>query len=72
MSGYTPYPSELGKRKIIADNSCECCKRAPEIGIHVLWECGVAQDVRAGSQVKLQKHNREHADTLQLFESLLN
>ena len=26
----------------------------------------------AGSQVKLQKHTREHADTLQLFESLLN
>ena len=26
----------------------------------------------AGSQVKLQKHTREHADTLQLFESLLD
>ena len=62
----------LAKRKIITDNTCECCKRALETGIHVLWECGVAQDMWAGSQVKLQKHIREHADTLQLFESLLN
>ena len=37
-----PTRVNLVKRKIITDNTCECYKRAPETGIHVLWECGVA------------------------------
>ena len=67
-----PTCVNLASRRIITDNTSECCKRALETGIHVLWECGVAQDVWARSQIKLQKCTWGQADILLLFESLFN
>ena len=61
----------LARRKIIEDDLCELCKRAPENGIHVLWECGVARGTWAGSLVKLQKFTQGQGDVLQLFTELL-
>lgn len=40
--------------------------------LHVLWECGVAQDVWAKSQVQLQKSVSSRADILQLVKDLTN
>ena len=45
---------------------------APESGLHVLWECGVAHDAWAGSSFKLQKCIQGQADVIQLFEDLLS
>lgn len=67
-----PSRVNLARRKIITDNTCECCKRVPEIGIHLLWECGAAQDVWARSKVRLYKHTRGQANIIQLFQSLLD
>lgn len=59
------------QRKIIKDTCCELCKRAPENGLHALWECGVAQGIWVGSLVKLQKCTQGQGDVLQLFADLL-
>lgn len=40
--------------------------------LHILWECGVAQDVWASSKIGLQKRARSQVDMLQLFEDLLD
>ena len=45
----------LSKKRIIEDNYCEACKTEPEIEIHALWNCGVAQDIWAGWSARLQK-----------------
>ena len=66
-----PTRVNLAQRKIIENTYCELCKRAPENGIHVLWECGVAQGVWAESLVKLQKCTHGQGDVLQLFVDLL-
>ena len=43
-----------------------------ESGLHVLWECGIAQDVWAGSFIRLQKGIQGLEDVIQLFEDLRN
>ena len=53
---------------IVEDGICELCKKAPLSGLHVLWECGVAQDVWAGSFIRLQKCIQGLEDVIQLFE----
>lgn len=53
------------------DSSCELCRQGAETVLHVLWECGVAQDVWAGSKVCLQKCMMARADILQLIEDLM-
>ena len=54
----------------MVDDTCELCKIASEIGVHALWECGVARDVWASSSVRLQKHVGGQRDSMQLFEKL--
>ena len=66
-----PTRVNLARRRIIPDNMCHCCKRFPETGVHVLWECYAAQDVWAGSLVRIQKIPSGQSDTLQLFEELM-
>ena len=43
-----------------------------EMGIHVLWNCGMAQDVWAGCSARLQKCTGVQGDILQLMELLIN
>ena len=43
-----------------------------ETGIHVLWNCGVAQDVWAGCSARLQKCTGAQGDFLQLMELLID
>ena len=56
----------------MVDNTRELCRIAPEIGIHALWECGVAQDAWANSFMSLQKFVGGQCDSVQLFEELLD
>lgn len=58
-------------RKIIEDSLCEFCRQESESVLHVLWGCGVAQDVWAECRVCLQKCSRTQGDILQLFEELM-
>ena len=67
-----PTRVNLAKRRIIPDNMCHCCRRYPERRVHVLWECGAAQDVWAGCLVRIQKIPNGQSDTLQLFEELMD
>ena len=48
-----PTRVNLLKKRIIEDNRCEGCKTEPEIEIHALWNCGVAQDIWAGCLARL-------------------
>ena len=50
-----PTRSNLARCKILADDRCGVCLQAKESGYHVLWECGLAQDIWAGSSRRLQK-----------------
>ncbi|KAK9989877.1 hypothetical protein SO802_030116 [Lithocarpus litseifolius] len=47
-------------------------QRFPGSTIHVLWDCGVAVDVWAGSSLRLQKCVHGQADILELMEYLLS
>ena len=67
-----PISENLARRKIIKDSSCGLCKQDTESVLHILWECGVAQDVWASSKIGLQKRARSQVDMLQLFEDLLD
>lgn len=67
-----PIRENLVCRRIIKDGTCEFCKQVSESMLHVLWECGVAQDVWAKSQVCLQKSVSRQADKLQLVEDLMD
>ena len=40
--------------------------------LHILWECGVAQDVWASSNIGLQKQATSQVDMVQLLEDLLD
>lgn len=44
-----PTRVSLAKRNILEDDRCHCYKRFAETAIHAMWDCGVAQDVWAGS-----------------------
>ena len=61
----------LVQRRIIHDNRCEVCKTEAEMGIHALWNCGVAWDVWAGCSMRLQKCAGDQDDMLQLMEELI-
>ena len=65
-----PTRVNLAKCKIISDTLCHYCKSVPEDTLHVIWGCGAAQDVWAGSFNVLQKFQTNHVDFLQLFEAL--
>ena len=48
-----PTKENLACRGIMDNDRCELCKQAPKSVLHVLWECGVAQDIWAGSMRRL-------------------
>ena len=54
------------------DSSCKLCRQDVESVLHILWECGVAQDVWAGSKVCLQKCTTNRGDILQLVDDLMD
>ena len=54
------------------DSSCKLCRQDVESVPHILWECGVAQDVWAGSKVCLQKCTTNRGDILQLVDDLMD
>lgn len=63
-----PTRENLMQRKIIEDSLCEFCQQESELVLHVLWGCGVAQDVWAGCRICLQKRSRTQGE---LFEELM-
>lgn len=67
-----PTRDNLARRKIIEDDKCLLCTRCVESRIHVLWECGVEQDIWVGSLVKLQRYTLGQHDVVQLFQELLS
>lgn len=66
-----PTKDNLVCRDIIDNDRCELCKQASESVLHVLWECGVAQDIWAGSMRRLQKGITDQMEFLQLVEDLM-
>ena len=70
--GILPTRLNLAKRNIIAETFCPICLQSPENEVHVIWECPVAQDVWAGSRMKLQKCPLGQPDMVQLFLYLLH
>ena len=57
-----PTSENLARRKIIDDNTCGLCRQGAESVLHILWECGVAQDVWASSNIGLQKRATSQVD----------
>ena len=70
--GILPTWFNLGKKKIIRESVCPICTRLPENELHVFWEYPTAQDVWAGSRIKIQKCNLGQHDMVQLFQYLLD
>ena len=59
MPRYFANEGESRPSKIVDNRSCEMCKQGDESVFHVLWECGIAQDVWAGSKLHVyaEMHN---------------
>ena len=70
--GILPTWFNLGKKKIIRESVGPICTRLPENELHVFWEYPTAQDVWAGSRIKIQKCNLGQHDMVQLFQYLLD
>ena len=69
--GILPTRDNLLQKHVVKDCICVLCKRTSETELHVLWECGVAQDIWAGSMRKLQKGKGGQLDFLHLVEELM-
>lgn len=67
-----PTRENLLHMKIIEDSSCELCQQDIELVLHVLWGCGVAQDLWAGCEVCLEEYSMSQMDMLQLVEDLMD
>ena len=52
--------------------TCGLCRQNTESVLHVMWECGAAQDVWAASRICLQKCARSQSDILRLVEDLMD
>lgn len=65
-----PTRENLPRRRIIKDDRCGVCSLAKESGYHVLWECGLAQDIWASCPSRLQKGTSGHDDMLHLVEHM--
>lgn len=61
----------LSRQKEILDASCDMCE-GPKTSLHALWECGVVQNVWAGSVLCLQKVRQEQEDMLQLTRFMMD
>ncbi|XP_023873343.1 uncharacterized protein LOC111985934 [Quercus suber] len=61
-----PTRVNLARRKILADDRYGVCLQAKEFGYHVLWECGLAQDIWVGCSRRLQKELPGFDDMVQL------
>lgn len=66
-----PTRENLASHRVIMDGGCELCKMNSKSVIHVLWQCGVAQDIWAGSLRRLQKARTGHTDFMQLVVDLI-
>lgn len=67
-----PTCENLFRRKMVLDDYCERCNQALESVLHVLWECGAAQDVWARAPGRLQKVGTEQMEYTQLLEQLIH
>ena len=50
-----PMKGNLARRRIIKDGRCKACKQETKMVLHALWGCGVACDVWAGYQGRIQR-----------------
>ncbi|XP_050241207.1 uncharacterized protein LOC126690119 [Quercus robur] len=53
------------------EDRCDLCRRYPETIVHAIWDCSAAQDVWAGSTVRIQKCGGEFDDFMQLFHAMM-
>ena len=61
-----PTSQNLMKRGVLEVATCELCTLFSEDCVHALWECGVAQDIWAGSLVGVQKIATQQVSFLHL------
>ena len=66
-----PTQDNLIRRRVMENARCCLCHQETKTVLHVLWSCGVAQDVWAGSLGRLQKSGTAQNNFLQLVTGLL-
>ena len=66
-----PTQDNLIRRRVMENARCCLCQQETETVLHVLWSCGAAQDVWAGSLGRLQKSCTAQNNFLQLVIGLL-
>ena len=66
-----PTQDNLICRKVMENARCCLCQQEIETILHVLWSCGAAQDVWAGSFGRLQTSCTAQNDFLQLVTGLM-
>ena len=59
------------RRRVLASAQCCFYQQETESVLHVLWSCGAAQDVWAGSLGRFQKFCTAQNDFLQLVSGLM-
>lgn len=65
-----PTRENLVRCKVVKDGCCQICGLETESVAHVLWQCGVVQDIWAGSIRKLQKSITGQPEFMQMVEDL--
>ena len=65
-----PTRENLVRCKVVKDGCCQICGLETESVAHVLWQCGVGQDIWAGSIRKLQKSITGQPEFMQMVEDL--
>lgn len=66
-----PTQDNLIRRRVLETARCCFCQKETESVLHVLWSCGAAQYVWAGSLGRFQKSCTEQDDFLQLVIGLM-
>ena len=66
-----PTRENLAQCKVVEDGCCQVCRLDSDSVAHVLRQCGVAQDIWAGSLRKLQKSITGQPEFMQMVEGLI-
>lgn len=66
-----PTQDNLIRRRVGESAQCCFCHKETDSVLHVLWSCGAAQDVWAGSLGRLQKSCSKQNDFVQLVIGLM-
>ncbi|XP_075633561.1 uncharacterized protein LOC142606033 [Castanea sativa] len=67
-----PTRENLARCKVVEDGCCQVCRLNSKSVAHMLWQCGVTQDIWASSIRKIQKSITGQPKFMQIVEGLMH